>query len=76
VPPRSTLGRNRSPALGVVAACDQHMPLGTAFPAGLVAHRSGPAVAFRLVFGTVELEGRWLCVGRKFIRLGDSAEWP
>jgi hypothetical protein len=69
------LGRDRSPALGVVAARDWPMPIGTAFPAGLVAHRQGTAVAFRLIFGTIELEGRWLCVGREFVRLGDAAEW-
>jgi hypothetical protein len=68
------LGRDRSPALGVVASPDQPMPIGVAFPAGLVAHRSGPAVTFRIVFGKVEIEGQWLCVGREFNKLGEAAE--
>jgi hypothetical protein len=68
------LCRDEPPALGVVAAPDQPMPIGVAFPVGQVAHRKGPAVTFRLVIGKVELEGRWLCVGREFIRLGEAAE--
>jgi hypothetical protein len=58
----------------VVAAHDLPMPIGIAFPVGQVAHRKGPAVTFRLVIGKAEMEGRWLCVGREFIRLGDAAE--
>src|SRR4051794_28167928 len=62
------------PALGVVAAPDRLMPIGIAFPVGQVAYRKGPAAKFRLMIGKVELEGRWLCVGRRFVRLGDAAE--
>jgi hypothetical protein len=68
------LHRNQPPALGVVSAPDKPMPIGIASPAGLVAHHRGPATAFRLVFGGVEIEARWLCVEREFERLGDTAE--
>jgi hypothetical protein len=50
------------------------MPIGIAFPVGQVEHRRGPAATFRLMIDKVELEGRWLCVRREFIRLGDAAE--
>jgi hypothetical protein len=68
------LRRHEPPALGVIAAHDRSMPIGIAFPVGQVAHRRGPAATFRLVIGKVELEGRWLCVGQEFVRLGDAAE--
>jgi hypothetical protein len=42
-----------------------------AFGAGRTAE--GLAV-FRLSIGKVELPGRWLCVDRRFVRLGDAAE--
>ena len=50
------------------------MPIGIAYPVGLVEHRPGPAKTFGLVVGKVELEGRWICVGREFVALGDAAE--
>jgi hypothetical protein len=50
------------------------MPIGIAYPVGQVESRRGPAVTFRLTIGKVELEGRWLCVGRRFLPLGDAAE--
>jgi hypothetical protein len=50
------------------------MPIGIAYPVGLVEHRRGPAKTFRLVVNKVELEGRWLCVGREFVPLGEAAE--
>ena len=68
------LRRDEPPALGVVASRGQPMPIGIAFPVGLVAHRRGPATTFRLVIGKVELVGRWLCVGRRFVKLGEAAE--
>ena len=50
------------------------MPIGIAYPVGLVEHRRGPAKTFRLVVGKVELPGRWICVGREFVPLGEAAE--
>jgi len=50
------------------------MPIGIAFPVGQVEHRRGPVATFHLMIGKVALEGRWLCMGREFIRLGDAAE--
>jgi hypothetical protein len=50
------------------------MPIGIACPVGQVEHRRGPAATFRLTIGKVGLEGRWLCVGREFVRLGEAAE--
>ena len=63
-----------SPALGVLADRKAAMPIGIAYPVGLVEHRRGPAKTFRLVVGKVELAGRWICVGREFIALGEAAE--
>jgi hypothetical protein len=48
--------------------------LGNDCPVGLVEHRRGPAQTFRLVTDKTELPGRWLCVGRRFARLGEAAE--
>jgi hypothetical protein len=45
-----------------------------AFPAGQVEHRRGPAVTWRLVVRKVEKDGRWLCLGRRFVRLGEEVE--
>jgi hypothetical protein len=63
-----------SPALGVLAERVGALPIGIAYPVGLVEHRRGRAKTFRLVVNKVELEGRWLCVGRVFVRLGEAAE--
>jgi hypothetical protein len=68
------LGAHEPPALGVVDAPGAIWPIGIAYPVGLVAHRRGPATTFRLIIRKVELEGRWLCVARQFLRLGDAAE--
>ena len=65
---------DESPALGVLAERAGGLPVGIAYPVGLVEHRRGRAKTFRLVVNKVELEGRWLCVGREFVRLGDAAE--
>src|SRR4051812_26752034 len=64
------LRRHLPPALSVVPAPDCYWPIGIAFPVGQVAHRRGPAATFRLVVEKVEVEGRWVCVGRRFVRLG------
>jgi hypothetical protein len=68
------LRRDEPPALGVVAPDLLPMPIGIAYPVGQVEGRRGPAVTFRLTIGKVELEGRWLCVGRRFLPLGEAAE--
>jgi hypothetical protein len=71
---RPILGRDAPPALGVLISPAEPMPIGIAFPAGLVAHPQGPAVTFRLVIGKEELPDRYLCIGRRFFRLGEAAE--
>ena len=54
-----------SPALSVLAdRAAAELPIGIACPVGLVDHRRGPA----------KTSGRWLCVGREFIPLGEAAE--
>jgi hypothetical protein len=68
------LARDEPPALGVVTQRSEPMPIGIAFPDGHVEHRKGPAVTFRLVVGKTELPGRWICVGRRFVPLGEAAE--
>jgi hypothetical protein len=35
------------------------MPIGIAYPVGLVEHRRGPATTIRLVVNKNELPGRW-----------------
>jgi hypothetical protein len=50
------------------------MPIGIEYPVGRVERRRGPATTFRLVVNETELPGRWLCVGRRFVRLGEAAE--
>jgi hypothetical protein len=51
------LGRDEPPALGVLADRTA-MPIGIAYPVGLVEHRRGVAKTFRLVVNKVEFEGR------------------
>jgi hypothetical protein len=68
------LARDAPPAMGVVEAPDAIWPVGIAYPMGQVAHRKGPARTFRLVVAKVDLEGRWICVNRRFIALGEAAE--
>ena len=69
------LARDEPPALGIIAP-DALMPIGIAFPAGLAGHRKGPAASFRLVVHVVELTGRWLCGGRRFVTPGGATEPP
>ena len=69
--------RAQPPALGVHARPDASDPaVGIAYPIGIVLYgtRAVPAKTFRLVVGGEELEGRWLCVGRRFVKLGEAAE--
>ena len=67
------LGRDCPGAMGVQVE-GKLMPVGIAYPVGLVEHRRGPAQTFRLVIGKTELAGRWLCVGRRFVQLGEAEE--
>jgi hypothetical protein len=50
------------------------LSIGIAYPVGLVRHRKGPAATFRLVVNKVELPECWMCVGRRFVPLGEAAE--
>jgi hypothetical protein len=36
--------------------------------------RTARTERYRLEIGKVELEGRWICLRRQFIKLGDAAE--
>jgi hypothetical protein len=68
------LRSDEPPAIGVVGEPGGAWPIGMAFPTGQVEHRRGAAVTFRLIIRKVELEGRYLCLRREFVRLGDAAE--
>jgi hypothetical protein len=68
------LGRDDPAAIGVHDSPDNPMPIGMALPRGLVEHRRGPAKVFRILIRGVEIDGLWLCVGRRFVPLGDAAE--
>jgi hypothetical protein len=58
----------------VLAGREAAMPVGIAYSVGLVEHRRGPAKTFRRVANKTKLAGRWLCVGRVFVLLGEAAE--
>jgi hypothetical protein len=62
------------PALAVVDAPDSIRTIGTAHVTGWVQHTKGPAALFRLVIDDVELPGRWLSIGRRFVRADEAAE--
>ncbi len=47
-------------------------PIGVAHPVGWMPDLKGPAAAFRLVVGGVEVEGRWVCWDREFIPIGEA----
>jgi hypothetical protein len=68
------LRRDEPPALGIFSSPDRPMPIGIAFSVGQVEHSKGPAATFRLVVGKHELEGLYLCIGRQFVKLGESAD--
>ena len=68
------LGCDDCSALDVVSYRSAGWLVGNAYSVGLVAHPQGPAKTFRLVLGKVELPGRWICVGREFVHLGEVAE--
>jgi hypothetical protein len=85
-PPADVLVTNWGPRDGAILARDQSsvlgvlrpgglMPCGMAFPVGRLATRKSPWAVFRLVVDGAELEGRFVCVGRAFVPLGDAAEW-
>jgi hypothetical protein len=48
------------------------MPIGIAYPVGLVEHRRGLARTYRLVVDKAAQLRRWICFGRRFIRLGEA----
>lgn len=63
-----------TPAMGVHDRPDGGLPIGEAHPVGSVRHSRGLAKTYRLVVRGVELEGRWIVEGRRFVMLGDAAE--
>jgi hypothetical protein len=62
------------PTLGVVNFPESLRTIGTAYATGWVQHRNVTVKTYRLVVNGTELPGRWLCVGREFVQLGDAAE--
>jgi hypothetical protein len=50
------------------------MPIGIAYPFGLVEDRNRPATTFRQVVNKTELPRRWLCEGRRLMQSGEAAE--
>jgi hypothetical protein len=68
------LQTDRPPAMGVYGSTGRELPVGIAFPSGAVRHRRGAAQTFRLVIGKEELPGRYVCLGRRFVELGEAAE--
>jgi hypothetical protein len=58
-----------------VNAEDSVWPIGTAHAVGWVAHHDGLAAMFRLVIDKAEVDGRWLCIARRFVRVGQAAEF-
>jgi hypothetical protein len=50
--------------IGVLEAPDNHMPIGMAFSIGWTAE--GRALS-RLVIGSEEIPGRWVCQARRFV---------
>jgi hypothetical protein len=48
---------------------------GIAYAVGYMADDRGLISVFRLTFGKSELPGRWTCVGRRFVELGEAAEY-
>jgi hypothetical protein len=66
------LGNGCRGATGVLAE-GETMPIGITYPMGLVKHRQCPAATFRLVTDKTVLPGRWLCMSRRFVQLGEAA---
>ena len=58
-------------ALEVVTGPGRQRPLGMAVPAGSITDRGGPMATFRLTIGKVELPGRYVCVGQRFVPAGE-----
>jgi hypothetical protein len=50
-------------------------PCGIAYAVGRMGDRRGAITVYRLTFGKSELPGRWICVGRQFVELGEAAEY-
>jgi hypothetical protein len=48
---------------------------GIAYAVGYMADDRGAITVYRLTFGKSDLPGRWICVGRRFVELGDAAEY-
>jgi hypothetical protein len=62
------------PAPAVVDAPDSVQTIGTACVTGWVRYHKDPAAMFRLVIDKAELPGRWLCIGRRFVRVDEAAK--
>jgi hypothetical protein len=58
--------------LSVVEAPASVRTIGIAYAAGCVQYGDGRAMTYRLAVNKTELPGRWLCIGRRFVPLGDA----
>jgi hypothetical protein len=61
------------PAMGIFRDVVNGLPVGIAYPVGHVPSRKAPATVFRLEAEVVDPEARRVCVGRRFVELGDAA---
>lgn len=66
--------RDRCPVMSVYAKPGDGVGIGIAYPTGFTADPKGSIETFRLVIGKTELEGRFICLRRRFVKLGDAAE--
>jgi hypothetical protein len=58
----------------VVNTPESRRTIGTAYATGWVQHRNALLKTYRLVVNKTELPGRWLCLARRFVQLGEAAE--
>jgi hypothetical protein len=73
-PPGPILYRDRPPALGIFRDVVDGLPVGIAYLVGHVPSRRAPAAVFRLEAEGADPAARWVCIGRRFVELGEAAE--
>lgn len=63
---------NTAPVMGVFDS--ERNRIGIAWLAGSIEGRRGPVQVWRLEVNKVELEGRWICDRREFVRPEDAED--
>lgn len=70
--------RDRQPTIGVFARSRHSLadvyPVGTAHPAAWIVRNDMAVATFRLVIGSQELGGRWVCNRRRFVLVDDAGD--